>query len=167
MIAAIDQNSALSKNGVIAWDIPEDRDFFRKTIAKQNLLVGRHTYNQMQGCYKDQDVYLLSQSQYKAPLHYNRTYPFIELHEALSTAEENDVEKLFVIGGASIYDQTIELADELYITEVACTISGDRFFPKIDETSWQVFSRETQLSASQNEKDTHSFSFVHYTRRAN
>ena len=47
-------------------------------------------------------------------------------------------EKLFVIGGADIYRQSISLAEDLYITYVDVSVEGDRFFPEVDMTEWEL-----------------------------
>jgi dihydrofolate reductase len=41
-----------------------------------------------------------------------------------------DEEKVFVIGGGEIYRQTLDLAGELYITEIKNEYEGDTFFPE-------------------------------------
>ena len=56
--------------------------------------------------------------------------------------KEKTSEEIFIIGGAEIYAQTISLADTLYLTEVAQTIAGDAFFPKIDKSKWREVARE-------------------------
>lgn len=61
---------------------------------------------------------------------------------------------MFFIGGASIYRQTIDLADTLYITHVHRNVDGDVFFPEIDMTKWKEVERD----------DRDEFSFVTYKK---
>lgn len=50
---------------------------------------------------------------------------------------------IFVIGGQSIYEQFIEYATTIYLTEfVDSSLIGDKFFPIIDEEHWITTSEE-------------------------
>jgi len=69
--------------------------------------------------------------------------------------EKHKDENIFVIGGAGIYKQTIDLADKLYITHVNEEIDGDAFFPKIDSDVWE----EVEV------KEHENFSFITYLRK--
>ena len=51
------------------------------------------------------------------------------IKEALKFAKKID-ENFFVIGGGTIYEQTIDLADQLEITLVDATLDTDTYFPK-------------------------------------
>lgn len=68
--------------------------------------------------------------------------------------EELKNEDVFVCGGASIYAQTINRVDTLYITRVKQEVDGDVFFPEIDKNIWKEVEKE--------EHD--GFSFVIYQR---
>ena len=62
---------------------------------------------------------------------------------------------LFIIGGASIYKQTIDQAGRLYITQIDEEVEGDAFFPEIDPAKWQKTSEEKHKG----------FSFCVYERK--
>jgi dihydrofolate reductase len=44
------------------------------------------------------------------------------------------VQKIYILGGGEVYQQTIALADRLIITEIHCEFEGDTFFPDIDKS---------------------------------
>ena len=62
------------------------------------------------------------------------------IKEALKFAK-NRRKCFFVIGGGTIYEQTIDLADQLEITMVDATLNADTYFPKIDEKNLAENSR--------------------------
>jgi len=64
-------------------------------------------------------------------------------------------EDCYVIGGSQIYEQTIDLASRLEITEVHQKVEGDTFFPFINPNFWSVIQR----------KDFGKYSFVTYERK--
>lgn len=66
--------------------------------------------------------------------------------------------ELVVIGGASIYAQTIDRADKLVITHIDAEFTADTFFPDIDLSKWKI----NKSVASGN--DEFSYRFVEYIR---
>lgn len=66
--------------------------------------------------------------------------------------------EIVVIGGASVYNQTINQADKLVITHIDADFEADVFFPKIDTTVWKINSI---LDGS---NETYKYKFVEYIR---
>ena len=71
------------------------------------------------------------------------------------------VEKIFIIGGAMIYEQMLAHADELYITDVDADVEGDRYFPTIDEQQWRLSSAEEYRA---DEKNPYNMIFKRYLK---
>jgi dihydrofolate reductase len=70
-------------------------------------------------------------------------------------------EDIYIIGGASVYKQALQLADRLCLTEIDDTpTEADTFFPPYDE-GWQEESREDH---SVDDRHDFAYSFVDYTR---
>lgn len=67
----------------------------------------------------------------------------------------------FIIGGAQIYKQAINLADKLDLTFVHHSFNADVFFPEIDTSIWKEVSRENFKADSKNDYD---YSFVTFER---
>jgi dihydrofolate reductase len=51
-------------------------------------------------------------------------------------------DEVFVIGGATLYEATLPLADTLYITQINQEFKGDTFFPDVDSNHWIEVERE-------------------------
>jgi dihydrofolate reductase len=62
------------------------------------------------------------------------------IEAAMSLVE--DAEEVMLIGGASLYQQAIELASHLYITQIHHAFSGDTWFPSFDLSQWKEENRE-------------------------
>ena len=60
--------------------------------------------------------------------------------------------KCFVIGGGTIYEQTIDLADQLEITLVDATLDADTYFPKITKI-WQKTQETCHEKTKKNQYD--------------
>jgi dihydrofolate reductase len=66
-------------------------------------------------------------------------------------AFENGETEAFIIGGGKIYEQTAELWDKLYLTEVDLEIEGDVHFPEINLDEWNLISENPQTPDEKNE----------------
>jgi len=82
------------------------------------------------------------------------------LEEAIEKAKELDPE-VFIIGGGNIYEQAMDWADALEVTEVHHSFEGDTKFPEIDLSVWKETSRE---KFGKDEKHLFEYSFVRYER---
>jgi dihydrofolate reductase len=60
--------------------------------------------------------------------------------EALHIAHQASEEEVFIIGGGQVYEQTVDLWDKMYITEVDTDVEGDVFFPELDMNKWLLVS---------------------------
>ena len=68
-----------------------------------------------------------------------------------------------IIGGAHVYQQTIDDADKIYITRVHQTFEdADAFFPAIDEKKWKLISNEDHFK---DEKHAYDYSFQLWQRK--
>ncbi|MCK5096251.1 MAG: dihydrofolate reductase, partial [Candidatus Pacebacteria bacterium] len=83
------------------------------------------------------------------------------LEEAFDLAKENS-ENIFVIGGASVYEQTLPFADTLNLTLIDAEVDGDIFFPEFNHDEWKEVSREERKA---DEKNIYDMSFVKYIRK--
>ena len=66
----------------------------------------------------------------------------------------HETREVFICGGAQVYNQTLPLCSDLYLTRVMRTVEGDAFFPPFEELLVPV---ATVL-------DNPDFRIVHYRR---
>jgi len=71
-------------------------------------------------------------------------------------------EEAFIVGGADIYRQSLQLADTLYITEIQQNVEGDAHFPEFDRNLWQETARDVRTQETPQPLDYH---FVTYRRK--
>jgi dihydrofolate reductase len=65
----------------------------------------------------------------------------------------------FVIGGASLFEKALPLAETLYLTEIHQQIEGDTFFPPIN---WNLF---LQKEREEHKAPPFNYSFSTWSRR--
>jgi dihydrofolate reductase len=66
-----------------------------------------------------------------------------------------------LIGGASLYQQTMEQVSCMYVTRIYHCFSGDSWFPEFDTTRWTIASQQ-DFAADQ--RNPFAYSFVKYVR---
>lgn len=148
-------NRVIGRNNQLAWHLPEDLQYFKRTTLGHHLIMGRKTFDsigrplpgrttvvvsrqpdyQMQGC-------LIAHS----------------LQQALDLCRDED--EVFVAGGAEVYAQALPLADRVYLTELSVAVEGDAFFPLLDPAVWRLEHRDEHQGREFN------FAFCMYGRVA-
>ena len=70
---------------------------------------------------------------------------FPSINSAINYCVEAEHKQIFVIGGSEVYEQTIELVDEMYISRIQLEVEGDKYFPSISNKYWK-FVEEIDLN---------------------
>lgn len=129
---------AIGRDNRLLWDIPEDMRHFRKTTTGHTVIMGAKTFYSIGKPLPKRTNIVLSSNQ---ELVLDGCIVVHSVEEALSEARESEKEEVFVIGGASIYEQMMPFADRLYLTLVEGKYPADTFFPEYQEFS-RVISEE-------------------------
>jgi dihydrofolate reductase len=136
IIAALaESNRVIGKDGKLPWRIPEDSARFKHLTLGHAVVMGRktweydiekcpliHRYNIIISTSPDDHEIAEDCPEYPYGLAFVNSLP-----EALKKAET--ATKVFIVGGASIYAQALEVADTLELTLIEGTYEGDTFFP--------------------------------------
>ena len=139
IIAALAKSDrAIGRDNRLLWDIPEDMRHFRKTTTGHTVIMGAKTFHSIGKPLPKRTNIVLSSNQ---ELVLDGCIVVHSVEEALSEARESEKEEVFVIGGASIYEQMMPFADRLYLTLVEGKYPADTFFPEYQEFS-KVISEE-------------------------
>ena len=168
IIVAIAENRAIGLKNELSYWLPNDMKRFRKLTTGNTIVMGRKTFESLpKGALPNRRNIVVSRSAAKDAFAGAECYGSLE--EALQAArsgydyEGNHSEDVYIIGGASIYEQAIGLADRLCLTCVHDTpTEADTFFPEIDQTVWKETEREDH---EKDEKHEQSYSFVDMIRR--
>lgn len=139
LIAAVASNGVIGNGNEIPWYHPEDLEHFRETTIGHTLLLGRKTFQSVNGPLDQRDHIVLSQS-WTESQHENVTVAR-DKTEAANIIAQKGVERIFVCGGGTVYEQYMDAADELIITHVPGAPAGDVHFPTIGE-EWSVTERD-------------------------
>src|SRR5574344_1916104 len=136
IIAAVAKNRAIGyKNKLIYW-LPNDLKRFKALTTGHTIIMGRHTFESLpKGALPNRRNIVLSRTQKEFP----GCDTYLSLEDALKHCSQD--EDIYIIGGSSVYEQALHLADRLCLTEVDdIPTEADAFFPPYDD--WKEESRE-------------------------
>ena len=156
IIACISQtNRAIGYQNRLLYHIKSDLTRFRELTTGHTIIMGRKTYESLpNGALPHRRNIVVSRSMKK--LEGCEVYPNLEA--ALKAAESP--QEIFIIGGESIYRQSLHVARKLYLTVVdAAPQQADAFFPEINPEEWELIEKEMR-----NENGL-SFSFLTYLKK--
>jgi dihydrofolate reductase len=159
IIVAIAENNAIGKNNQLLWHLPEDLKRFKKLTTGHTIIMGRNTYVSLpvQPLPNRSNVVIsdVEGEQFPSCIMAASVEEVIQKH---CTPESES----FVIGGAMVYQQFLNLADKLYITLVHQEFEADAFFPKIKKEDWILAE---SLFHPKDEMHPYDFSFHTYLRK--
>ena len=159
IIVAIAQNRAIGYKGDLIYHLSADLKRFKALTTGHTVLMGRKTFESLpKGALPNRRNIVLTRQQ---GISFPDTEVYPSVTEALAHCTPD--EKIYVIGGAQIYEQALELADELEITLVHDTPSNaDTFFPDYNSDGrWKLISREDY---EPDERNPFPFSFLTYRK---
>ena len=143
LIVAFANNQVIGINNTLPWHLPEDLKRFRALTMGHHIIMGRKTYESLGRLLPGRTTIIVTRNKdYKA----EGALIVHDLQAALMLCV-NDSEP-FLIGGAELYKDGLNLANKLYITEVHADFAGDAFFAELDLNAWQLAEKKTHLSAN-------------------
>jgi dihydrofolate reductase len=152
IIAAMAENRVIGRDKALPWSLKEDMTRFKQLTAGWPCVMGRKTWESLprrplpgrlnvivSGTLKTEDA--------AAEVQIVPSLPAAIAHCAA-------YQRIFICGGASIYNEALSLADRIELTVIHQNYEGDAFFPEIDPALW----------TKANAEDFDTFSFISYTR---
>lgn len=157
-IVAKAKNNAIGKDNQIPWYLPADLKYFKKVTSGHMIIMGRKCYESIGRPLPKRTNVIVTRN----PFYISTGCVVVHsIDEALEFAFENGEEEVFIIGGGTIYDQTIDEWDKLYLTEVDIEPEADIFFNMPDLSNWKKMSEITHKADHKNKFD---YTFLVYER---
>ena len=136
MIWAMDKNNLIGIDDKIPWHIKEDLLYYKSKTNGQTVLMGDATYYSLKGYYKTKP--LPYGKIYVATIDKSLVIDGVEMIYDLNEFLKNNKEELWVVGGATIYKLSLPYADKLYISFVKGEYVGNRYFPTVDFSKYNL-----------------------------
>lgn len=160
LVWAMGRNRVIGIDNRLPWRLPADLKHFRALTTGHTILMGRKTYESFPRPLPDRHHVIITTDR-----HYQAASGCLVVHSldaALKAADAED--EVFVIGGGSLYEQTLPRADRLYVTLIDADFVGDTRFPDFDEANWREVARDDYVPDEQN---PYPYSFVTFERKTN
>ena len=155
IIAAVAENRAIGFEIKLLYWLPNDLKRFKTLTTGHTIIMGRKTFDSLpKGALPNRRNVVISRSV--------KELPGCDVYGSLDEAMQHCTpdEDIYIIGGASVYEQAMPLADRLCLTEIAATpAEADVFFP--DYSSWKESWREDH---DIDEKHAQKYAFVDYEK---
>ncbi len=157
IIAAMDRNRLIGNNNQLPWHLPADLAHFKQVTMGKPIIMGRKTYESIGRPLPGRTNIVLTRS---ADFQADGVVLEHTLEAAINSA--GDVEEVMIIGGGTIYEMALPIADRLYLTYVESAFEGDAWFPEFDLAQWQIIDEQAHQADENNSSD---YRFVTYLRK--
>ena len=125
-----------SENG-LPWHIPEEYNGYLARVSGKTVIMGSTTFESFGEDLTSKYNIVISRN-----MSTGENYIVCQSLEAAFHKAESLGEDIFIAGGSSIYKQTIDLADMMYLTYIKGTYKGNAYFPEFDENKWEIIHRQ-------------------------
>ncbi len=158
LICALDEQRAIGLKGHMLFRLRSDLQRFKALTVGHTVIMGRKTFASLpKGALPNRRNFIVSRSLSEAPA---GTFLFRSPEAALQAAQDD--KEIFILGGSSIYEATLPLADRLCLTHIlAKAPQADVFFPEVDFDQWKCTFHESHPADEQNEQP---YIFADYIR---
>lgn len=155
IIAAVAANRAIGFENKLLYWLPNDLKRFKTLTTGHTIIMGRRTFESLpKGALPNRRNVVLS----RTATELEGCDCYTSLQEALAHCAKD--EDIYIIGGASVYEQALPIADRLCLTEIHDTpANADVFFPEYN--GWKETAREEHTT---DEKHHQAYAFVDYVR---
>ena len=134
-ILAISNNGCIGRQGQIPWSLKGDMAHFRTTTLDGHLLMGRRTYESIGRCLPRRTIYVLTSDKSYVP-----KFGGVVVHnadDAIKRATETAAKRLFVCGGAAVYESLFPKTDIIIATFVDIVVDDGDTFVKLPTENWE------------------------------
>ena len=152
LIVAYAKNQVIGNKGCIPWKIKGEQKRFRELTTGNVVVMGRRSYEEIGKPLPNRTTIVVSSTkQFEG----DNCMTAKSLEEAIRMAGDRDI---YISGGARLYEEALPLVEKMYITEIACEVEGDTFFPTFNKDE---FIREVDAHF----ESEIPYTYVTYTRK--
>jgi dihydrofolate reductase len=137
IIAAMTTDRVIGDGDGMPWDIPAEYQQYLAQVSQETMIMGRRSFEIFGHDIPQARKIVISRS--------TGSFASAEragsLPEAIRLARQTS-RTIFIGGGASIYRESLEIADRMHLSVVKGKYTGDTYFPPFDLSQWRVAVRE-------------------------
>lgn len=145
LVVAMADYGAIGNNGDLVWTNKKDLARFKELTTGYPVIMGRKTWESLprKPLSNRLNIVVSSKFQYDPDPIKNPHFVVNSLRGALELVA---AEKVFVIGGAKLYEEAENLCSKIHLTRVFSTFKADTYMPYIDYTQYDVSVGESFIA---------------------
>jgi len=155
LIAALDEAGGIGLNNQLLAHLPADLAYFKSVTLGKPIIMGRRTYESIGRPLPGRENIIISSQLTSIP----GAILFNSLIKAFDYTKPTH--EVMVIGGAQLFNEAIEWANQLYITKIHHQFKADVFFPVLHYEQWQCLEQNTR---ARDERNAYDLTFYTYRR---
>ena len=133
IIAAMTKDRIIGQDFGIPWNIPEELAHFKDITMGHPIIMGRTTYEFIKRPLPGRENIVIS-----GELKPIKGITLVDnLEDALNIAGKHNADT-FIIGGERLYQDTIDIADKLYLSIIKKEYHGNKFFPEFEKEDYRI-----------------------------
>ena len=149
-VVAMDRQRCIGVNNQLPWHLPDDLKHFKATTQGGVMLLGRKNFDSIGRALPNRVSWVLTRDTDWQADGVKVAHSLEQLLDGAATdAKALGQEQIFVIGGAELYRQTLDISDRLEVSHVDLNVTGDVFYPEIPAAFSVVQRRAMQDSQTQ------------------
>lgn len=158
-IVASSKNQVIGKDNKLPWHLPGDLKWFKSNTLNRHIIMGRKSFESLPFALPKRVNIVVTKDS-----HFFHSHCHIEnsIPAALEFARSQGETEAFILGGGTIYEQTKDLWDRLYLTEVQAEFEGDTYFPEIDLDLYDLKFKEIH---KKDDKNAYDYTFMILDRK--
>ncbi len=149
MIVAMDEDGFIGMEGHLPWRISSDLTRFKRLTKGDGfnaVVMGRKTWDSLPNSFRPLperlNIVMSRDTGWDHDDAENALYP----GRAIEIAYADGCEECWIIGGGQIYEMFLEHVDEIHLTTVHTSKSGDVVFPVWERENWvETKMEETEI----------------------
>ena len=131
LVVAVARNGVIGRDNALPWRLAADLAHFKRVTMGHPVVMGRRTYESIGKPLPGRKNIVVTHNR---ALHAPGCTVVTSLEEAWHQAA--DASEVCVIGGTTLFAETLPVADVIHLTEVEANVEGDTFFPAFDRREW-------------------------------
>ncbi len=159
-IVAVTKNNVIGRENTMPWHLPADLAYFKQTTLGHPIIIGRKNFESIGKPLPGRKNMIITRDRTFAC---SNCIVVHSLEEALLMNYKSGEEEVFIIGGGMIYEQSKDLWNKLYYTEIDTKMEGDVFFPILNWEEWELVREEFRAA---DEKNVFNLTFRVFNRKS-
>ncbi len=160
IIVAIGNQNEIGKDNQLLWHISDDLRRFKRLTTGHTIVMGRKTFDSLpKGALPNRRNIVITRQT-------DLEIPNAEVYHSYSELYKNikEDEKVFVIGGASLYKDFADKVNYFFLTQVDASLDADVYYPEINWEEWEEIEKESVPKNEKNEFDHQFFALKRKNR---